>query len=246
MAGGQGTRLGHNGPKGTYEFDIENHKSIFEVLCEKFKDAYKQYGVYVHWYIMTSEDNNDETINFFEKHNYFNYPKDKIRFFIQGKLPMLDINGKLIIDENKNIKQASNGHGGLFSILSENGILDEMKQNGIEWFYTGAVDNVLGKLIDPLLVGVAINKNVLAVGKSLIKSCPEEKVGVFVKKNGKPSVVEYIEISKEMSEELNEDGELKYGEGHILCNLFNVKVIDILSEEKLPYHAEFILTKMEI
>lgn len=188
---------------------------------------------------MTSNENNEDTIKFFEKHNYFGYPKEKIIFFIQGKLPMLDPNGKLIIDENKRIKMASNGHGGVFKILTENHILDDMKKQGIEWIYMGGVDNVLAKLVDPLFVGVAIDKKVLAAGKSAIKVCPEEKVGVFVKKNGRPSVVEYIEISKEMSEEKNENGELKYGEGHLLCNLFNIKAIEGVSEEKLPYHAQF-------
>lgn len=188
---------------------------------------------------MTSNENNEDTIKFFEKHNYFGYPKEKIIFFIQGKLPMLDPKGKLIIDENKRIKMASNGHGGVFKILTENHILDDMKKQGIEWIYMGGVDNVLAKLVDPLFVGVAIDKKVLAAGKSAIKVCPEEKVGVFVKKNGRPSVVEYIEISKEMSEEKNENGELKYGEGHLLCNLFNIKAIEGVSEEKLPYHAQF-------
>ena len=234
-----GTRLGFDGPKGAFEFDLVNHKSIFEVLCDKFKEAYKKYNVYVPWYIMTSNENNEDTIKFFEKNNYFGYPKEKITFFIQGKLPMLDKDGNLIIDENKRIKMASNGHGGVFKILIEKNILQDMKKQGIEWIYMGGVDNVLAKLIDPLFVGVAIDRKVLAAGKSAIKTCPEEKVGVFVKKNSRPSVVEYIEISKEMSEEKNENGELKYGEGHLLCNLFNIKAIENISDEELPYHAQF-------
>ena len=239
MAGGQGTRLGFDGPKGAFEFDLVNHKSIFEVLCDKFKEAYSKYGVYVYWYLMTSVENNDDTIKFFEEHNYFGYPKEKIRFFVQGKKPMLTPNGNLIVNEERRLKLASDGHGGIFKILDEQKIVDEMKQNGIEWIYMGGVDNVLAKLIDPLFIGVAVDKKVLAAGKSVIKNCPEEKVGVFVKKDGKPSVVEYIEISKEMSEEINENGELKYGEGHILCNLFNIAVIEKTSEEKLPYHSQF-------
>ena len=239
MAGGQGTRLGFNGPKGAFEFDPVNHKSIFEVLCEKFKKAYEDYGVYVKWYIMTSAENNDETVAFFEKNNYFGYPKEKIKFFVQGKKPMLTPNGNLIVNEEKRLKLASDGHGGIFRILAQDKIVDEMEEEGIEWIYMGGVDNVLAKLIDPLFIGVAKDNNVLAAGKSVIKNCPEEKVGVFVKKNGRPSVVEYIEISKEMSEEVNENGELKYGEGHILCNLFNIKIIDEVSKEKLPYHSQF-------
>ena len=239
MAGGQGTRLGHNGPKGTYEFDIENHKSIFEVLCENFKRAYDKYSVYVQWYIMTSVENNKDTVEFFEKNNYFGYPKDKITFFIQGQMPMIDKDGKLIIDENRQIKMASDGHGGIFKIVQENGIIQDMKDKGIEWIYMGGVDNVLSKLIDPLFIGVAVKEKVLAAGKSVVKAYPEEKIGVFCTKNGKPSVVEYIELSKEMSEETNENGELKFGEGHILCNLFNIKAIDMTREENLPYHTQY-------
>ena len=234
-----GTRLGFDGPKGAYEFDLVNHKSIFEVLCDKFKEAYKKYNVYVLWYIMTSVENNAETVKFFEDNNYFGYPKDRIRFFIQGKKPMLTPDGGLIVSDKKDLKLASDGHGGVFRILKKEKIVDEMKKEGIEWIYMGGVDNVLAKLIDPLFVGVAIDKNMLLAGKSVIKAYPEEKVGVFVKKDGKPSVVEYIEISKEMSEEKNENGELKYGEGHILCNLFNIKVIEKIANEKLPYHPQF-------
>ena len=239
MAGGQGTRLGHNGPKGTFEFDKINHKSIFEVLCDKFKETYQKYGVYVYWYIMTSVDNNEETVRFFEENNYFGYPKERIVFFIQGQLPMLDDDGKLIIDENKNIKEASDGHGGVFGIIEENGILDDMKSKNIEWIYMGGVDNVLAKLVDPVFVGFAIDKNVLVAGKSLVKAYPEEKVGVFVKKNGRPSVVEYIDLPKEMSEERTENGELKYAEAHILCNLFNIKVLEQVAKDKLPYHTQY-------
>ena len=133
MAGGQGTRLGHNGPKGTYDFGLDSHKSIFEVLCDNLKDAYKKYNVYVNWYIMTSRQNNEETVAFFEKNNYFGYPKEKIIFFKQGELPVLNEEGKLLIDSEKHINKAADGHGGIFVSMQRNGVIEDMKQKGIEW-----------------------------------------------------------------------------------------------------------------
>lgn len=233
-----GTRLGHDGPKGTYDIGLESHKSIFELLLDTIKEASEKFGTKIQWYIMTSKDNNNQTVEFFEKHNYFNYGKENITFFIQNELPMLDQNGKIFLDENMKIKKASDGHGGIFSRIKESKVLDDMKQKGIEWLFIGGVDNILSKMVDETLLGLTIDKNVLAAGKSVVKACPEEKVGVFCKKDGRPCVVEYIEISKEMSEEKNENGELKYGESHILCNMFNVKAIEKLIEDELPYHRQ--------
>ena len=239
MAGGQGTRLGHNGPKGTFDFGLDSHKSIFEILCENLKEAYEKYKIYVPWYIMTSKENNKETKEFFEKNNFFDYPREKIIFFTQEQLPMLNEKGKLIIDENKDIKQAADGHGGIFVSMRKDNIVEDMKKRNIEWVYIGGVDNILAKMVDSVFVGLAIEQKVLAAGKSAVKACPEEKVGVFCKKNGTPSVVEYSEITKEMSEERDVNGQLKFGESHLLCNLFNIDAIDEISKDKLPYHAAY-------
>ena len=239
MAGGQGSRLGHDGPKGTYDFGLESHKSIFEVLCDNLKEAYEKYNEYVTWYIMTSKQNYDDTTKFFEKNKYFNYPKDKILFFKQGELPVLDEKGKLLLDKDKNINEAADGHGGIFVSMRKNGIIEDMKQRGIKWAFIGPVDNVLVKMVDSLFVGICEEKKVLAGGKSIIKAYPEEKVGVFCKKNGKPSVIEYTEISKEMSEMKNEKGELVYGESHINCNIFHIDIIKEISKDKLPYHCAY-------
>ena len=239
MAGGQGTRLGHNGPKGTYDLGLESHKTIFEILCDTLKDAKEKYGVYVSWYIMTSDENNESTVSFFEKNNYFEYPKDKIVFFKQGKLPMIDIEGKVLIGEDGLIKQAADGHGGIFYSMRNDGIIYDMQTKGIKWVFIGGVDNVLVNMVDPVFVGLAIDKKVLAAGKSVVKAYPTEKVGVFCKRNGKPSVVEYSEISEEMANAKNDKGELVFAESHILCNLFNLKAIEDISKNKLPYHSAF-------
>lgn len=239
MAGGQGTRLGHNGPKGTFDIGLDSHKPIFEILCDTLKSAKEKYGVYVAWYIMTSNENNDATVDFFKANDYFGYPKDKITFFKQGELPMIDTEGKVLLDENGLIKKAADGHGGIFLSMKRNGIIYDMRTRGIEWAFIGGVDNVLVNMVDPVFLGLAIENKVLAAGKSVVKAGPHEKVGVFCKRDGKPSVVEYSEISTQMAEETNEKGELKYGESHILCNLFNIDAIEEISKNELPYHSAF-------
>lgn len=239
MAGGQGTRLGHSGPKGTYDLGLDTHKSIFEILTDTLNEARKKYEVDIPWYIMTSEENNKPTVEFFKQHNFFGYPEKCVTFFKQGKLPMLSTDGKILIDENGKIKEAADGHGGIFQSMLRDGVIYDMKARGIEWVFIGGVDNVLVKPVDAVLIGLAEDKNVLAAGKSLVKANPQEKVGVFCKRNGKPSVIEYSEITAEMAAEKNEKGELKYGESHILCNLFNIKAIEKISQMNLPYHIAF-------
>ena len=239
MAGGQGTRLGHTGPKGTYDLGLDTHKSIFEILCDVLKKAREKYKVDIPWYIMTSNENNAETEAFFKKNNYFGYPEKCITFFKQGKLPMLSTEGKVLLNENGEIKEAADGHGGIFQSMLKDGVIYDMKARGIEWVFIGGVDNVLVKMVDAVLIGLAEEKHVLAAGKSIVKAGPKEKVGVFCKKNGKPSVIEYSEISEEMAAETTADGELKYGESHILCNLFNIKAIEKISKMELPYHVAF-------
>ena len=239
MAGGQGTRLGHSGPKGTYDIGLASHKSIFEILCDNFKEAKEKYQVTIPWYLMTSEENNDDTIAFFEQNNYFGYPKEAVKFFKQGTLPMIDTNGKILLNEEKMIKQAADGHGGVFEAMRKNGIIYDMSQKGIEWVFISGEDNVLVKPIDAVLTGLATDEGMLMAAKSIVKAGPDEKVGVFCKKDGKPYVVEYIDISEEMANQRDENGELVYGESHILCNQFNIKVLEKLASNKLPYHVAF-------
>ena len=238
MAGGQGTRLGHKGPKGTFDIGLDSHKSLFELLCDYLKSESKKYGVDIPWFIMTSRENNKDTVDFFKKNKYFGYEKN-IYFFIQGQLPMIDTEGKILIGEDGLIKEAADGHGGVYESLVKSGMVNKMKELGIEWVFIGGVDNCLVKMVDPVLMGIAIDKHVTAAGKSVVKANPHEKVGAFCKKNGKPSVVEYSEITDEMAEARDENGELLYGESHILCNLFNISAIERMGSQPLPYHSAF-------
>ena len=238
MAGGQGTRLGHDGPKGTFDIGLDSHKSLFELLCDGIKESSEKYEVDIPWFIMTSKENNKETVEFFKKHKYFGYEKN-IYFFIQGELPMVDTEGKILIGENGLIKEAADGHGGVYESLVKSGMVEKMKSLGIEWVFIGGVDNCLARMVDPVLMGLAIFKGVTGAGKSVVKASPKENVGVFCKKNMKPNVIEYTEITPEMAEARDAAGELLYGESHILCNLFSISAIERMGSSPLPYHTAF-------
>ena len=251
MAGGQGTRLGHTGPKGTYILKYGINKSLFELQCDKLKNIYNKTNIYIPWYIMTSKSNNDETINFFKDNNYFDYPKDKIKFFIQDELPMIDINGKIIMDSKYNIKMGANGSGGVFLALQENGILKELKDNNIKWIFIGGIENPLLPIDNPDLIGFAILNKYLVTSKIVTKEYPEERVGVFGYRNNKPSVIEYIEMTEEMNNLRDKEGNLVYKDAHILVNLFNIEVLEKIADKNLDYlpafkKTEFINEKGEL
>ena len=238
MAGGQGTRLGHNGPKGTFELELNGKtKSLFEIIVDKLRNAHEKYNVYLNCYIMTSPENNKETVAFFEKNNYFNYPKEYIKFFMQEDLPLLNKEGKLILGEDGLIKLASEGNGGIFYSMAKKGIIDDMKSKKIKWIFIGSVDNLLVKYVDTLLLGLAIKQNVNIATRTVIKNSPNERVGVLCKKNGRVKVIEYTEVPKEMMVATDEAGEFLYGESHIMCNLFSLEAIEKASTKELKYHV---------
>lgn len=237
MSGGQGTRLGYSKPKGTFKIDVEpKPKYLFEIVCDTLKRANKHYDVIIPWYIMTSEENNDDIIAFFEENNYFGYPKKDVMFFKQGQMPLMSEEGKLLVGENKIIKEASDGNGGIFKSMSVSGCLDDMEKRGVKWIFIGSIDNVLLKMADPTLIGLAEEKNVKIATKSVLKSGPKERVGVICRRDGKVGVIEYSEMPEKLAEAVDEDGELIYGESHIMCNLFNLDILKELSKITLPYH----------
>ena len=240
MAGGQGTRLGHTGPKGTFKLDVYGKgKYLFEILIENLKEANNKYGVIIPWYIMTSKENNAQTTEFLEKNNYFGYNKNYVTIFTQSELPLVDTEGKFLISKELKIKEASDGNGGTYSSLRASGALADMKERGIKWVFIGSVDNALLKMADETLLGMAIYKNVQIASKSVVKANPHERVGVFCKMNGHPKVIEYTELPEKMAEEIDDNGELKYGESHIMCNLYSIEAIEKISQEPLMYHSAF-------
>ena len=237
MAGGQGTRLGHPGPKGTFRIYVPEEISLFEIQCRRLKARSEECGKIIPWYIMTSEENDAETKRFFRENGFFGYPEEDIVFFRQFMLPMLDQNGKLLLEEKYKIREGADGHGGIFRAMRKRGITEDLKRRGIEWVYTGGIDNVLARPADPLLIGYLAENHYELGGKSIIKRDAYEKAGVFCRKNGRPFVIEYTEIPAELAEQRDDAGAFVYGDAHILCNLFRTDVFDKMGEEGLPYHA---------
>ena len=240
MAGGQGTRLGCNGPKEKFKLQVgKNGKYLFEILADNLKLANEKYNTVIPWYVMTSRENNQETVDFFEEKNYFDYPKEKITFFAQGELPLISEQGKLLLDENGNIKEASDGNGGIFESLKKHNLLEKMEKEGTKWVFIGGVDNVLLQMADPMVIGITIAQNNLIGAKSTKKAYPSEKVGVYCKKNGKPAIIEYTEFPGNMAEAVDKNGELLFGDSNIICNLFSLDLLKKIAEKKLPYHKAY-------
>ena len=237
MAGGQGTRLGHTGPKGTFKISVNNgDKYLFQIIVESLQKANNKYGVVIPWYIMTSDENNDQTLEFLEANNFFGYDKQKVKLFKQGKVPLISTKGQLLIGKDKLIKEASDGNGSIYQSLEKNGILEDMKQNNIKWVFVGGVDNILLRIVDPLLIGVTVSENNKIASKSVVKASPKERAGVFCKIDGKPGIIEYSELPEEMAEKVDENGDLVYGDVNILSHLFSIDALDTLAKTQLPYH----------
>jgi len=239
MAGGQGTRLGHDGPKGTFNIGLTSNKSLFEIQCDKLKDMNKLTGSIIPWYIMTSEENNSATIKFFRENNYFNYEIDEIFFFKQGMLPMLNTSGEIILSHKDKVAEGADGNGGLFLSLKKSGALENMIAKGIRWLSICGIDNALVNMTDPAFLGYTINSGKNVAAKSSAKIHPDEKVGVFCKRNGHPGVVEYSEISKEMSNACDELGRFIFNDVNIVVYLFNLDLISKISDKGMPYHTAF-------
>lgn len=236
MAGGQGTRLGHKGPKGTFELNLFPKKeSLFEILANKIKKANKRYNIEIPWYIMTSETNNGDTISFFESKNYFGYDKEKIKFFIQNKLPLVDTNGKILLSETYQVYEASNGNGNLFESLKENNMISDMKNRGIKWIFISGIDNILVKIADPIFLALTINNGTEIGAKTIFKKDPYSRDWVFCKKNSKPAMLGYERITDEITN-ANIDGRFLYREINILCHLFSIDALEKISNIDLPYH----------
>ena len=240
MAGGQGTRLGHLKPKGTYKIKLQTEeKYLFQIIVDTLTRANQEYDIIIPWYIMTSKENNKETIEFLEEKEYFGYPKEYIYIFEQGELPLISEDGKLLIGKDGLIKEASNGNGGIFNSMLKKGVIADMEKRGIEWIFIGSVDNILLKYVDALLLGLTVSQGNQIGTRTVLKRSPDEKVGVLCKQNTKVKIIEYTELPKDIAKITHDNGELVFGESHIMCNLFNINAIKKASTKDLEYHIAF-------
>ena len=237
LAGGMGTRLGFDKPKGELNVGIDKTLYIFQCLINNLMDVANVAGKTVPLYIMTSEKNNDETIRFFEEQNYFGYPKEDVAFFVQEMAAAVDYDGKLLMEEPGRLATSPNGNGGWFSSLQKAGLLEDVHKRGVEWINIFAVDNVLQRICDPAFIGATIESGKVSGSKVVRKVDPYEKMGVMCLEDGKPSVVEYYELSQDMAEATNPDGKLTYAYGVILNYIFRVDKLEEIVEKHLPVHV---------
>ena len=237
LAGGMGTRLGSDSPKGVYNIGITKDVYIFERLICNLMDVVEETGAYIHLFVMTSEKNNDETTGFFKEYGYFGYPEEYIHFFMQEMAPATDYDGKVYMEAANRIATSPNGNGGWYSSIIRAGLHKVIEKENIEWLNVFAVDNVLQKIADPCYVGATIMNDCVSASKVIRKVDKEEKVGVLCLEDGHPSIVEYYELTEEMKDAVNEKGEPSYNYGVILNYLFKTEELDKIVAMKLPPHV---------
>lgn len=237
LAGGQGTRLGLDRPKGTLNIGVAKELYLFEQLLRNLMDVTDEAGVYVPLYIMTSNINNADTTAFFEEHDYFGYPKDYVKFFVQEMVPACDYEGRIYMESQTEVAMSPNGNGDWFSSMVNAGLLSDIKERGIEWINVFAVDNCLQRIADPMFVGATIAYGCESGAKVVRKAAPDERVGVLCTEDGKPSIAEYYEMTEEMATARKENGDLKYGFGVILNYLFSEKKLEQIAEARMPIHV---------
>lgn len=236
LAGGMGTRLGSDDPKGMYNIGETKDVYIFQRLIENLMDIVKQSGTWIHLFIMTSEKNNDATIKFFTEHDYFGYKKEYIAFFKQEMAPAVDYNRKIYMESKFRMSTSPNGNGGWFSSMIAGGITDIIKAARIEWINVFSVDNVLQKIADPYFIGATIAGGYSSGSKVVRKAAPDEKVGVMCLEDGRPSIVEYYELTDELMSAKDSKGGPAYNFGVILNYLFRVKDLFEVVKENMPLH----------
>lgn len=236
LAGGMGTRLGSDDPKGMYNIGITRDVYIFERLICNLLEVVKKADAWIPLFIMTSEKNHDATVNFLKKHDFFGYQAEYVAFFKQEMAPATDYEGRIYMEAKHRMATSPNGNGGWFVSMERCGILEIIKKCGIEWLNVFAVDNVLQRIADPCFVGAVIEKDCAVGAKVVRKNAPDEKVGVMCLEDGHPSIVEYYELDETLMNTKNEKGEPAYNFGVILNYLFREKDLEALLRKELPLH----------
>ena len=229
VAGGQGTRLGYDGPKGEYPVTPVKDKPLFQVFAEQIKAAGDRHGKPVPWYIMTSDLNDEATQAFFDKHDFFGLKRENVMFFRQGTMPAFGTDGKLLLASKDSLALSPDGHGGSLRALKRSGALDDMKRRGIEHLSYFQVDNPLIRIVDPMFIGLHANFESEMSSKALPKAEAKEKVGNFAVAGGKVIVIEYSDLPDELAEQTDADGNLKFNAGSIAIHMIAVSFIDRLT-----------------
>ena len=236
LAGGQGTRLGLDKPKGMLNVGIHKELYLFEQLIHNIMDVVKETGAWVPLFVMTSEKNNKDTVEFFKEKKFFGYKEEYVFFFVQQMAPSVSYDGKIYMEDKGRISASPNGNGGWFISMVRAGLLDTIKELGVEWLNVFSVDNVLQKIADPVFVGAVLKHGCVCGSKVVAKADPYEKVGVLCLEDGRPSIVEYYEKTEEMIHLRDKQGKLFYNYCVILNYLFSVATLEKIMNENLPTH----------
>lgn len=237
LAGGMGTRLGSDAPKCMYDIGLTHPVYIMQRLVENLMDVVREAGVFVPFFIMTSDKNHDQTVAFMKKMNYFGYDPSKVWFFKQEMAPAADYSGKVYMEKKNRISTSPNGNGGWFLSMKRAGLIEKVHELGIEWLNTFAVDNVLQRIADPVFVGATIASGCACGAKTVRKAAPDERVGVMCLSDGRPSIIEYYEMTPELMETKNENGDPAYNFGVIMNYLFREKDLERIADDILPVHV---------
>jgi UDP-N-acetylglucosamine/UDP-N-acetylgalactosamine diphosphorylase len=239
VAGGQGTRLGFDGPKGDYPISPVKNKTLFQIFSENLLAASQKYSTVIPLYIMTSPLNYDATVEIFESADFYGLGAENVFIFQQGTLPNFDFDGKILLAEKSKIATSPDGHGGSLKALYSSGAVADMQRRGIEILSYWQVDNPLIRVIDPLFIGLHVLDQAEMSSKALIKAGPMEKVGNFCLVDGKVTVIEYSDLPDEAAHRKNEDGSLAFELGSIGIHLIDVAFIEKLNKNGdfgLPFH----------
>ena len=240
VAGGQGTRLGYEGPKGEFPVTPIKNKPLFQVFAEQLLAHSRDGGRPIPWYIMTSQVNDAPTREFFKKHNYFNYNPANVIFFQQGMMPAFDMNtGQMLMAGKNSLALSPDGHGGSLRALKVSGALDDMEKRGVEHLSYFQVDNPLVHTIDPLFLGLHDLTGSEMSSKTIPKSHAMEKVGNFAIGDGRLQVIEYSDLPEQLARQTGPDGKPLFNAGSIAIHALRRDFIERLNEGhqlKLPWH----------
>jgi UDP-N-acetylglucosamine/UDP-N-acetylgalactosamine diphosphorylase len=240
VAGGQGSRLGFDKPKGMFPIGPVSNKSLFQIHAEKVFALSRRYGRPVPFLIMTSAATHADTIAFFEQNNYFRLPRSEVRFFQQGTMPAVDLNtGKLLLEKPGVLFTSPNGHGGTLTALAESGLLDDLARRGIRSVFYFQVDNPLVKVADPVFIGRHHATNSEASSKAIAKAYPKEKMGVLSLIDQRCSIIEYSDMPDDLLNAVDADGKLLHRAGSPAIHVFDVDFLARITQgpDRLPYHV---------